>query len=92
MTISDERSNLLNSGRSKQPTGKSNASGELSQEVLRNLLHPKEPARALLVWISAWITVLVLFIVAVELSALLIALAAVGVAIWFSKRRWLSRR
>lgn len=60
---------------------------ELSPEVLRSLLHPKEPARAALVWVSAGITGFVLvFLIAGIMRILLVVVVVVAVMIWLGKQ------
>lgn len=87
MTTSDGLSNPVTHGQSNSPRGEGNAPRELSREVLRNLLHPKEPARAGLVWASAGFTALVLLLlIAGTLGVFIVIVAGVAVTIWLAKQ------
>jgi Zn-dependent protease with chaperone function len=63
MTTAGKRSESVRndqSGNSNDEADADNAPEELSQDLLYGLLHPKEPARAVLVWVAAGITGLAL--------------------------------
>lgn len=86
MAINDESSRTVHQGEPGGPRDQDNSPRALPQHVLVGLLHPQERGRAMLVWVSAALTALVLLYVTVSFTFVLLIILFVGVSIWIGKQ------